>query len=522
MGAARLPSVRRDVVVGLLLLGVTVVYLAALPHNLGLVDESDFLYEARRVADGEVLYRDIFEWVTPLSWYVMAAVYWLFGTDMGVARMAMAVVHGVTVIAIYLACRAVQVRTSLAAAVALAFVAVCQPPWPYASPHWFSTCVTALLFLLCLSPRWRHARWCFVLGVVNGILIGVQQQKGSVMAAGVAVLLLLVHLTDQRFGPAESWRQLGGRMAAFAAGVLLIVVPLLAPFVVLAGPGSMFRALVRFPLVNYRRAFYAQWGQVPVGFTSAPFPALLRDLPLVFAALLPRMIVDWLRRRHRERLRMTMVVTVFAASSLVSIAYYPDLIHIAFTAPVFFVAIALAMEWALALGPRRLATVGGPLLAFALLGGVAWQFQRTMTRSWREYPVAHDTRFGRIDFRDDTDLVAIDIARTMIEQSPNKEVFCYPSIAAPYLMTGGRNPTPYQYFIPTRLNDPEQFDEILNILEARQVPMVILVPMAGRQDPFGRYLSEHYDFVPTSGMPHYWLFTRKHMASTPSAQDELG
>ena len=63
---------------------------------------------------GEVLYRDIFEWVTPLSWYVMAAVYRLFGTDMGAARMAMAMVHGVTVVTVYLACRAVQVRPSLA------------------------------------------------------------------------------------------------------------------------------------------------------------------------------------------------------------------------------------------------------------------------------------------------------------------------------------------------------------------------------------------------------------------------
>ena len=107
MPTARSPGIRRDGVVGLLLLGVTVVYLAALPHNLGLVDESDFLYEAKRIVDGEVLYRDIFEWVTPLSLYVVAVVYRIFGTDMGAARIAMAVVHGVTVLAIYLACRAI-------------------------------------------------------------------------------------------------------------------------------------------------------------------------------------------------------------------------------------------------------------------------------------------------------------------------------------------------------------------------------------------------------------------------------
>ena len=492
------------------------VYLAALPHNLGQVDEANFLYEAKRIFDGEVLYRDIFELVTPLSLYAVAVVYRIFGVDMGAARVAMAVVHGSTVLAIYLACRTVNVRTSLAAAVALAYVAVCQPAWPYASPHWFSTSLTTLLFLLCLSPRWRQARWSFALGLVNGILIGVQQQRGTVVAVGVGALFLLVHLVDQRFGQAGPWRQVFWRMAAFAAGVLIVVVPLLGTFVILAGSGPMFTALVRFPLVNYRHAFHSQWAQaLAAGYARYTFPLLLRFLPIVFAALLPRMAMNWLRRRDRDELRTMAVIAVFAGASVLSIAYYPDLIHIAFIAPVFFVAIAETAEWALAVGGHRVATVAGPLIALAVIAGVVWQFQRTMTRSWHEFPVPYDSRFGRIDFVDSAELRVIDTARTLVEQSPNKDLFCYPSIAGPYLMTGGRNPTPYQFFTP-HWNDPEQLDDILATLETRQVPLVIIAPLlAGAHDPVTEYVGQHYGAVRTGKWAHIWLFTRNSVPSAP-------
>ena len=226
------------------------------------------------------------------------------------------------------------------------------------------------------------------------------------------------------------------------------------------------------------------------------------------------MAVNWLRRRDREELRTLTVIAVFAASSMLSIAYYPDLIHIAFIAPVFFVAIAETTEWALAVGGHRVATAAGPLVALAAIVGVVWQLQRTMTRSWHEYPVSQDTRFGRIDFVDRTDLPVIDTARTLVEQSSNKDLFCYPSIAGPYLMTGGRNPTPYQFFTP-RYNNAEQGDDILSILETRQVPLVITAPLlAGADDPVVEYVAQHYDFVRTGTWTHIWLYTRK---STPSA-----
>src|SRR5262249_24245044 len=103
-----------DAGLGLLIFALTVAHLARLPHNLGGFDESFFLYEARRIREGETMYRDFFQFVTPVAWYVMALLYWLFGTTMTTARTGMAVIHGVTAVVLYLTCRTLDIRRPLA------------------------------------------------------------------------------------------------------------------------------------------------------------------------------------------------------------------------------------------------------------------------------------------------------------------------------------------------------------------------------------------------------------------------
>src|SRR6185436_1182203 len=97
-----------DLLITALLFIATVVYWMSLPHSLQPADESVHLYEAKRLLNGEVLYRDFFNFITPGWFYLMASMFWLFGTTIETARATMAVVHGLTVVLIYLTCRRFQ------------------------------------------------------------------------------------------------------------------------------------------------------------------------------------------------------------------------------------------------------------------------------------------------------------------------------------------------------------------------------------------------------------------------------
>jgi len=66
---------RLDVVVALVLFAGTLAYLSTLPRILGPSDEGLYLYNAKRVLDGDVLYRDIYDIITPASHYLMALAY---------------------------------------------------------------------------------------------------------------------------------------------------------------------------------------------------------------------------------------------------------------------------------------------------------------------------------------------------------------------------------------------------------------------------------------------------------------
>jgi hypothetical protein len=60
-----------------------------------------------------------------------------------------------------------------------------------------------------------------------------------------------------------------------------------------------------------------------------------------------------------------------------------------------------------------------------------------------------------------------------LDQTASRVVFAYPSYAAFYLTAGGHNPTRYQFLHPA-LSLPEQLTDARAVLEAKQVPLVIV------------------------------------------------
>src|SRR6185295_2372590 len=95
----------RDAALVLTIFIATFAYLACLPRNLAQADEAIQLYEAKRLLEGEVMYRDVFEMTTPGYHFVMALLFWVFGTNIDTARLAMAVLHAVMGILVYGTCR---------------------------------------------------------------------------------------------------------------------------------------------------------------------------------------------------------------------------------------------------------------------------------------------------------------------------------------------------------------------------------------------------------------------------------
>lgn len=500
----------RDAALALLLFLAIVAYLVYLPRTLGRADESHFLYEAKRIRDGEVMYRDFFQFVTPGAPYIMAFLFWVFGTTLQTARVATAVLHGLLGVVMFAICRTLGVRRALAIVPPVAFLALCQPAWQFASWHWFSAFFTVVvLFTLLRAPWWRRPRAAIVPGIAAGLLTAVQQQKGVAITLGVGLIFLLDQAIDRRYPHPAPWRDLVVRLAWFAAGVALVMVPLLIAFVAMAGFDPLYQALVVFPLVNYRKAFHSPWGNVlwvTEGSAKLTYPVVLKYLPVALLPAALRLLVGVVRGADRDAIRRLVVLLVSAGSATLSIWYFPDFIHIAFIAPVFLIAAAEALGWMIGAAETVLRRGGSAAthaargwvelaLATVLVGALALHLGNNAATLRADFPYPHDTAFGRIDFPGRWQAIMIDRTRTLLGFMPSKTLFAYPNMSEPYLTTGAKNPTPYQYYFAP-VSPREHTQRVLEILRSGTVPFVMVQGFfLHPKDPVAREIFARYEAV---------------------------
>ncbi|MBI4514764.1 MAG: HEAT repeat domain-containing protein [Deltaproteobacteria bacterium] len=197
---------------GGLMLALPVAYFAALaPYGLNVDDEGTLLYQIYRTYLGQVLYVDFHAGYTPGLFYWNAALFSLFGVNVVVLRLCLAVVNGLSVYCLYWLARrlgASPVAAAVAGLVYLAFIPYYDGQFaafniPY--PIWYVT----LFWLLSViaTVRWweRGQTWHWLIaGACTGVVFTFKPNSGLLNLA-----VLLIALTRlQR--PQENNPEVGG------------------------------------------------------------------------------------------------------------------------------------------------------------------------------------------------------------------------------------------------------------------------------------------------------------------------
>jgi hypothetical protein len=492
VAARRWPLGWSDAAVGALLAAATALYLATFPLLLLSPDEPHMLNEARRILGGEVMYRDIFELTTPGWQYVMAFMFRVFGTTLRTARMTAAAIQGLTVALIFVACRRCDVRPWLAGAVSVAYLAVAPPVYPVASYHWLVTALSILLLVLCVGMSDRPLS-AFVAGVVVGLVTAIHQQRGVSLGGAVAVIIVAQAWLTPRSALRARWRSALRSLTAMFAGVLIAFVPVAVVTLWRAGIDPVWRALILFPLINYRDVNHVEWGGWL--YPTVPptiFARLLRYSPavllLVFVALLLRP-----RRIHGDAVRgRALTLVLFSLFSIASISYYPDLIHIALIMPIFLIDFAAASEWSLSALPKGLDRRLGWLAASALLLVSGWELRRNLPPPLPPLLAPYQSRFGMLPmgpherrFYENLD--------GLLDDVPSRTLFRYPLSRYTYLLLGAHNPTRFEYVLPG-LHGEDHIQEVLEVLRTHDVPYVVVDRAAlAPADQIFEFIRKHYE-----------------------------
>lgn len=505
---------RADMLYAALIFVGTIAYLARWPYNIGPSDEAIYLYDATRIIAGDVIYRDIFDVITPGYMYMMAALFEIFGADIATARAAQAVLHGLTGVVLYWICRRLQVRPMLSWPVALAYLVIAQQAWPIASQHWLSTTLMFVVLLAAIAEPQVQLRAALLTGLALGVLNAVQQQRGLFIAVGMFAWVGLDTALHRYYRQEPVWPLLRGRWVRLVGGTLIVMVPVLVGVIAIAGFAPAWRALVSFPLFEYRGTTHCPWGYVGImsaKLASYTFPRVLKYLPLALAIPTLRAVLLIARRQNETEVRRLVLLIMFCVASVGSILYFPDFIHIAFIAGAFFITVAETCEWLVTRmqAPLMIRRTAAAAFAGILLFACGTRLQANLARVRADYPFERHTNFGTIVLATALEADLYDVLSELMQGVPSRVLYCYPVIAHLYLMTATHNPTPYGFMNPI-LMGPDMIQHVLDLLKASRPPYMVAVKhLIRNDDPVFAYIQSAYEPIGGTGPSAGYIYRLK-------------
>ncbi|HXA26596.1 MAG TPA: hypothetical protein VNW90_30270 [Acetobacteraceae bacterium] len=257
---------------------VAMLYLTlCMDRTVGVFDEALILLGAARVLDGAVPHRDFYTLYGPGQFYVLAALYKIFGVSVLVERAWDTVVRCCSVVLVFIIVSQAASRglAILAAAASL----VCLGSFGSFGYPVFPALAAALMGLAFLAPNLGQV-WTtsglVAAGVCAGVIMLFRYDVGFA-TFGAECALLAFCIWFQSWNRARCLRTILHCLILFGLGFAVVVVPVATAFALCGALPDLVFDVVTFPAEFY------------VKMRSLPFPRLssLRADPAAFAVYLP-------------------------------------------------------------------------------------------------------------------------------------------------------------------------------------------------------------------------------------------
>jgi hypothetical protein len=479
----------------------------ALAHFRTQIDSNDegiAAMGAWRVLRGQVPYRDFFAIETPLSFYVVAPLYAMFGVTFEVGRVLTQLLGVIIVICVFHLCRR-YISSPLFAALPLAFL--CQASvgiFPFASHHWFAD-VFALVAIVAaaraLDEKWSAGWW--LAGVSAALAFESLQDQGLLTLVGLG---LVAGLVPPRAGGIRRVGRFLGGAAAGGLPLALVVLPR-------SGVGPAWHDLVVFPLTAYRLTpgnsygflqpfgeIFAQWSSGAVNrapvFTLA---ATVSSLALIATPLAAPFLLLWAWRRRGAPTGPTMLLLAAGLAFVLTAAHRwaPINLQWAAAAPAVGLAYWLGHEHEASLAGRRSTTaVAAVLLAAFTIFAFGRIGQAANDVIW--FPVVSPAGMTRFPGRAEGALIQ-EMIVAVGERVPRSDallVYGWPNWAFATL-----HPCPVRWdgFAPPDFPPGTYVHDAVAEVETKRIPWIVTPPvdppLPGEQNEWKSYLTTHYTVV---------------------------
>lgn len=412
------------------------------------LDEGIYLHGAQRVLAGEHPYTDWFAFTGPGTFWLLASVFKIFRASLAAAHGVLSLEIGVIAGSIYwILSRRLSKLAAAAAVASFLVLLIIFDHRLYVNHRWDSACCLILAAALLIGNQPKPGLICLV-GALAGSGIAFTPPAALIVAA-LWISLLLIQEYRSRF----FW---------FGIGVVL---PLTTAVVVLAAQHSLAPMLQGF---QWASEHYQQANRVPYGFEPVEPSSLLAE-PFWHRALievppaLPLLALALLAVTASKRIRIPAPVKLlFAAGAGAVAACYPRWAanQLLFTVPFFLCSIFLLASQLLAARTLR-------LVSMALLGISGLSIVVVLANQPSTVPVRTELGTVLCTPRDERNVAFVTAAT-----NPGDSLFVYPYQPIWYSITGGVNPTSYDFLQPGMMTLEDE-SEVLRQLSSHPPQWVI-------------------------------------------------
>ncbi len=282
-------------------------------------DHVNLLNDVKRMTEGEVIYRDFFEFVFPGSHSLYFAFMSIFGPKYWIVS-ALTIAHGMASVILGLAISRRIIADNIYAYIPSAIYAFVGFRWfGLDGEHRFFSPIFALLAIFFLIEKRTYGR-IVVAGVCCALSSFFTQQRGVLAVAAITVFLFVeVGLKK------KDWIQFFRSSIALGSAFLLTLSLLLAPFVFAAGAERFFESTVLFlvsyakdPTENSLQTYWLTFEKLRVqGY-------LITVVALIYHALVPAIYVVgfifvWIKRNDSRTLHKSGVLLVALLGAMLAI-----------------------------------------------------------------------------------------------------------------------------------------------------------------------------------------------------------
>jgi hypothetical protein len=456
----------------------------------GLDDQALFFARAARILNGQILYRDFFELVTPGTDLLYAAAFRVFGIHAWVMQ-AWIIAAGLALATVVTVIASRILRGPLVLLPGLLFLVFDFNSGLDLTHHWFSA-----LFILCSIgvltggiENWRLASASFFCGIATLFT----QSEGVLAFAALAIYWLWL----KRFEAKEG--DIGHQVAALLSPFLLVVSAVMGYYIYRAGLHAIFFDLVIFPVrylslsvANQPRTYL---GQIPPVHKAAD---IVRLIPTVFIyALVPYVYLFGFYRLWRERKSLSaatrqrlVLLHVFGAALFLAVANGPRYFRLCtVAAPAILIFVWLISRNSSATRFTR------SLLCYLAIG-CAILFALHRQTQWH---AVLDLPIGRTAFSEESEFYKY---QWMAQRTRPSELFYGDSALCLYLQL--QNPSASDFVTYEEYTRPEEIAALVQSIKATPPHFIVFVgrganysPVHDHTAPFLQYVHGAYRLVQT-------------------------